>query len=75
MSASFTKQEYVSPLDGSTTANNALLKATLAFDRIERHEDECSQRWSVAIKLLLLVLGELGALLLFLLSDKLGWFL
>lgn len=77
------KQEYVENVaamtgafarDGSTTANEALLKATLAFDRIERHELECSKRWAIVIKLMLLVLAQLGGLLLFLLSDKLGWF-
>lgn len=60
--------------DGSTTANEALLKATLACDRIERHEIECGKRWGIVIKLMLLVLAQLGGLLLFLLSDKLGWF-
>lgn len=78
-----TKQEYydgfsaltgAAPGEGSTTANTALLKATLAFDRIERHEIECSKRWAIVIKLMLLVLAQLGGLLLFLLSDKLGWF-
>jgi len=60
-------------MDGSTTANTALLKATLAFDRIERHEIECSKRWSIVIKLILLVLAQVGTLLAFLLSEKLGW--
>ncbi len=60
--------------EGSNTANAALLRATLAFDRIERHEIECSKRWAIVIKLMLLVLAQLGGLLLFLLSDKLGWF-
>lgn len=74
MSAGFGKREYATPFpEGSTTANTALLKATLAFDRIERHEAECSKRWGIAIKLLLLVLTQLGGLLLFLISDKLGW--
>ena len=77
------KQEYTGSVagmtgafsgEGSTTANTALLKATLAFDRIERHEVECSKRWAIVIKLMLLVLAQLGGLLLFLLSDKLGWF-
>lgn len=61
--------------EGSNTANEALLRATLAFDRIDRHEIECSKRWGLVIKLMLLVLAQLGGLLLFLLSDKLGWFL
>lgn len=62
-------------MDGSTTANTALLKATLAFDRIERHEMECSKRWSIVIKLMLLVLAQVGTLLAFLLAEKLGWLL
>lgn len=62
-------------MDGSTTANTALLKATLAFDRIERHEMECSKRWSIVIKLILLVLAQVGMLLGFLLAEKLGWLL
>lgn len=45
------KHEYHSALlngtpmntDGSQTANAALLKATLALDRMERHEAECSR--------------------------------
>ena len=83
MSIAQQKQEYPESFtavagafsgEGSNTANAALLKATLAFDRIERHEVECSKRWSIVIKLMLLVLAQLGGLLLFLLSDKLGWF-
>ena len=60
--------------DGSNMANAAFLKATLAFDRIERHELECSKRWGLVVKLLLLVLAQLGTLLVFLLAEKLGWF-
>ncbi len=84
MSVIGTKQEYDAGfgdaalnlgLEGSTTANTALLKATLAFDRIERHEMECSKRWSIVIKLMLLVLAQVGTLLVFLLSEKLGWLL
>ena len=83
MTAIGSKQEYDSAfgdavglaMDGSTTANTALLKATLAFDRIERHEIECSKRWSIVIKLILLVLAQVGTLLAFLLSEKLGWLL
>ncbi len=75
--ASF-KQEFfpagaVSLPDGSETANAALLKATLALDRIERHEEECRRRWGLVVKLMLLVLAKLGALLIFLIADKLGW--
>ena len=63
-----------SPLgEGSSTANAALLKATLAFDRIERHEEQCSKRWGTVIKLMLLVLTQVGGLLFFLISDKLEW--
>lgn len=72
MSALDGKQDY-GAVDGSLTANSALLKATLAFDRIERHEQECSKRWSIVIKMMLLVLTQLGGLLFFLISDKLGW--
>ncbi|WP_262689775.1 hypothetical protein [Kordiimonas aestuarii] len=68
------KREYFKPvLEGSDTANAALVKATLALDRIERHEEECGRRWGLAIRLLLLALMKLGALLLFLITDKLGW--
>ncbi len=78
MTAASSKQEYTPDFpgfngDGSSTANAALLRATLAFDRIERHEIECSKRWSIVIKLMLLVLAQIGGLLLFLISDKLGW--
>lgn len=83
MTVAGSKQEYDAgfgdalgiSMDGSTTANTALLKATLAFDRIERHEIECSKRWSIVIKLMLLVLAQVGTLLAFLLSEKLGWLL
>ena len=71
------KREYFASAkalhDGSDTANAALVKATLALDRIERHEEECGRRWGLAIRLLLLALMKLGALLLFLIADKLGW--
>ncbi|TNE60815.1 MAG: hypothetical protein EP335_17400 [Alphaproteobacteria bacterium] len=59
--------------EGSRTANAALLKATLALDRIERHEEECGRRWALAIKLLLAALAQLCGLLVFLVADKLGW--
>lgn len=59
--------------DGSETAHAALMRATLALDRIERHEEECGRRWGLAIKLLLLALAQLCALLVFLIGDKLGW--
>jgi len=60
--------------DGSETANAALLKATLALDRIERHEAECGRRWALVVKLLLIALAQIGGLLVFLITDKLGWF-
>ena len=59
--------------DGSQTANDALLKSTLALDRIERHEAECGRRWGIVMKLLFLVLTKLSGLLSFLIADKLGW--
>lgn len=64
---------YPKEVEGSAIANAALLKATLAFDRIERHEQDCSKRWSIVVKMMLLVLAQLGGLLFFLVSDKLGW--
>lgn len=71
------KKDYgragAAPMDGSETANAALLKATLALDRIERHEEECGRRWGLVVKLLLIALAQLGGLLLFLVSEKLGW--
>ncbi|NVJ71368.1 MAG: hypothetical protein HWE08_13485 [Alphaproteobacteria bacterium] len=73
------KKEYhahahTAVLEGSETANAALLKATLALDRIERHEEECGRRWGLVVKLLLVALAQLGGLLVFLITDKLGWF-
>lgn len=59
--------------DGSQTANAALMKATLALDRMERHEAECGRRWGIVMKLMFLVLTKLGGLLSFLVADKLGW--
>lgn len=71
------KREYhaasVKVLDGSETAQAALLKATLALDRIERHEEECGRRWGLVVRLLLLALAKLGGLLVFLIADKMGW--
>jgi len=63
------------PLEGSQTANSALMRATLAIDRIERHEEECKRRWGLVVKLMLLVVTKLGGLLMFLVADKLGWLL
>lgn len=63
------------PSDGSETANAALMRATLALDRMERHEAECGRRWGIVMKLMFLVLTKLGGLLSFLVADKLGWFL
>ncbi|MFC3051664.1 hypothetical protein [Kordiimonas pumila] len=73
-----TKQEYnlangAAVLDGSTTANAALMRATLALDRIERHEEECKRRWGLVVKLMLVALTKLGGLTMFLVADKLGW--
>ena len=59
--------------EGSQTANAALLKATLALDRMERHEAECGRRWGIVMKLMFLILTQLLALITFLLGDKLGW--
>ena len=63
----------VFPNEGSQTANAAMLKSTLALDRIDRHEAECGRRWGIVVKLLFLVLTQLGGLLAFLVADKLGW--
>lgn len=77
MEAVASKKEYRVPPrplpEGSETANAALLKATLALDRIERHEAECGRRWGLVVKLLLLALTQLGGLLVFLISDRLGF--
>jgi len=59
--------------EGSQTANAALLRSTLALDRIDRHEAECGRRWASVMKLLFLVLTKLVGLLGFLVADKLGW--
>lgn len=61
--------------EGSQTANAALLKATLALDRMERHEAECGRRWGIVMRLMFLVLTQLLALISFLIADKLGWLL
>jgi len=61
--------------EGSQTANAALLKATLALDRMERHEAECGRRWGIVVKLLFLVLTQLLGVSSFLIADKLGWLL
>lgn len=58
----------------SDTAQEALIMSTKALTQIEYHEEICGARWSLLTKLMLLVLAKLGALLLFLLSDKMGWF-
>jgi len=60
-------------LEGSTIANAALLKATLALDRIERHEEECGRRWGLVVRLLFVALAQISGLLAFLIGDKLGW--
>lgn len=61
--------------EGSQTANAAMLKSTLALDRIDRHEAECGRRWGIVMKLLFLVLTQLFGMLSFLIADKLGWLL
>lgn len=61
--------------EGSQTANAALLKATLALDRMERHEAECGRRWGIVMKLMYLVLTQLLGVSSFLIADKLGWLL
>jgi len=61
------------PNEGSQTANSALLRSTLALDRIDRHEAECGRRWGIVMKLLFLVLTQLFGMLSFLIADKLGW--
>lgn len=81
MSATSFKKEYgdeavngvLRGKDGSETANMALLRATLALDRMERHEAECGRRWGIVMRLMFLVLTKLGGLLMFLTADKLGW--
>jgi hypothetical protein len=59
--------------EGSQTANAALLKATLALDRMERHEAECGRRWGIVMKLMFLMLTQLVGVSTFLIADKLGW--
>jgi len=59
--------------EGSQTANAALLKATLALDRMERHEAECGRRWGIVMKLMFIVLTQLVGVSSFLIADKLGW--
>ena len=58
---------------GSDVAYAALLKGTLALDRIARHEETCGKRWSTVMKLLWFVTVKIFALLTFLLADKWGW--
>lgn len=65
--------EKIKVIEGSEMANAALLKATLALDRIERHEAECGRRWGLVVKLLLVALVHLSGMLGFLIADKLGW--
>ncbi|WP_374764255.1 hypothetical protein [Yunchengibacter salinarum] len=57
----------------SETAQSALVKSSLALDRIERHEETCGRRWGHVLRLIWLMLVKLSALLSFLLADKLGW--
>jgi len=57
----------------ASDVQQALIKATLAIDRLARHEQACDQRWQLVRRLLWVVMTKLGLLLLFLLTDKLGW--
>lgn len=59
--------------DGQSATQQALIKATLALDRLARHEQACDARWHLVIRLLWAVMTKLGALLLFLLADKMEW--
>ena len=59
--------------EGSQTANAALLKSTLALDRMERHEAECGRRWGIVMKLMFIMLTQLIGVSTFLIADKLGW--
>lgn len=59
--------------DEQPCSQQALIKATLAIDRLTRHEHGCDMRWQLVARLLFAVLTQLGLLLTFLLADKLGW--
>ena len=55
---------------GSSVAQAALLKATLAFDRIEQHEKQCANRWGLVVKLLFFGLAQMTVVLGVLVYDK-----
>ncbi len=57
-------------LEGSTVAQAALLKATVALDRIEQHEKLCGDRWALVVRLLLMLLATMVSVLGFLLYDR-----
>lgn len=59
--------------DASDTAQEALVLAHKALTRIEMHEAECGKRWSAVQRLMQVAILKLGALLAFLIADKLGW--
>ncbi|GHF18286.1 hypothetical protein GCM10017044_11000 [Kordiimonas sediminis] len=56
----------------SDAANAALLKATLALDRIARHEETCGRRWAMVMKLMWVLVMKMAVLLGVLLADKVG---
>ncbi|WND02063.1 hypothetical protein QGN29_10940 [Temperatibacter marinus] len=62
-----------SAADMSVSTHQALVTATEALLKIDQHEKICSTRWGLLTRLLLITVFKLGALLFFLLSDKLGW--
>jgi len=57
-------------VEGSNIAHAALLKATIALDRIEQHERVCGQRWGLVVKLLFMSLGTMLSILGVLLFEK-----
>ncbi len=60
--------------DPACDVQQALIKATLAIDRLARHEQSCDARWQLVSRLLWVVMTKLMVLLALLLTDKLGWF-
>jgi len=56
--------------ESSSVAQAALLKATVALDRIEQHEKLCGDRWGLVVRLLLMVLTTMVSMLGFLLYDR-----
>ena len=49
--------------DGSATANAALMKATLALDRMQRHEANSAQHWRTTVALQSISIVLLAALI------------